>query len=80
MNDNDFENLLSSVRDMGKHMRGETVEGITITEFTEPNVKAIREQTGLSQTSFAHLTPNATKLGIAAGSSERNGASIIENR
>lgn len=55
MNDNDFENLLSSVRDMGKHMRGEKVEGIKITEFSEPNVKAIREQTGLSQTSFAHL-------------------------
>ena len=55
MNDNQFEELLSSVRDMGRHMRGEKVEGVSLREFPEPDVKAIRERTGLSQTNFAHL-------------------------
>ena len=55
MNEIEFEELLGSVRDMGRHMRGEKVEGIIIKEIPDPNVKAIREQTGLSQTNFAHL-------------------------
>jgi putative transcriptional regulator len=55
MNEIDFEQLLGSVHDMGRHMRGEEVEGIVIKEFCDPNVKAIRELTGLSQTGFAHL-------------------------
>jgi putative transcriptional regulator len=55
MNDNQFNELLDSVRDMGRHMRGEIVEGIRIREIPEPDVKAIREQTGLSQTRFAYL-------------------------
>ncbi|SJM93566.1 XRE family transcriptional regulator [Crenothrix polyspora] len=55
MNDKQFNELLESVRDMGKHMRGEKVDGIRIREIPEPDVKAIREQTGLSQTRFAYL-------------------------
>ena len=34
---------------------GESVAGIRTQEFPEPDVKAIRERTGLSQTHFAHL-------------------------
>ena len=49
MNDLEFEDLLSSVRDMGRHMRGEVVDGVVVHKFSDPNVKAIREQTGLSQ-------------------------------
>lgn len=55
MNDKQFEELLQSVRDMGRHMRGEAVEGVRVREFPEPDVKAIRERTGLSQTRFAYL-------------------------
>ena len=55
MDDKQFDDLLASVRDMGKHMRGESVEGVMVREFPEPDVKAIRERTGLSQTRFAYL-------------------------
>ena len=50
-----FEELLASVKDMGKHMRGEKVLGLRVREFPEPDVKAIRERTGMSQTRFAIL-------------------------
>lgn len=55
MDDKQFDTLLESVRDMGRHMRGETVAGVKVHEFPEPDVKAIRERTGLSQTRFAYL-------------------------
>lgn len=55
MNDKQFEELLGSVRDMGCHMRGESVSGARVREFPEPDVKAIRERTGLSQSQFAYL-------------------------
>ncbi|MCK2127346.1 transcriptional regulator [Thauera aromatica] len=55
MDDKQFDALLESVRDMGRHMRGETVAGVKVHEFPEPDVKAIRERTGLSQTRFAYL-------------------------
>lgn len=49
MNDKQFDELLDSVRDMGRHMRGEAVADVRVQEFPEPDVKAIRERTGLSQ-------------------------------
>ena len=55
MNDAQFEELLASVKDMGKHMRGEAVAGAVVRNFPEPDVKAIRERTGMSQTRFAFL-------------------------
>ena len=55
MNDTQFEELLASVKDMGKHMRGEKVAGAVVREFPEQDVKAIRERTGMSQTRFAFL-------------------------
>ena len=55
MNDMQFDELLDSVRDMGRHMRGEVVAGVRVQEFPEPDVKAIRERTGLSQSRFAYL-------------------------
>ncbi len=55
MNDQPFDELLESIRDMGRHMRGEAVAGIRVQEFPEPDVKAIRERTGLSQSRFADL-------------------------
>lgn len=50
-----FDELLDSIRDMGRHMRGETVPGAKVSDFPDPDVKAIRERTGLSQTRFAYL-------------------------
>jgi putative transcriptional regulator len=55
MNDKQFDELLESVRDMGRYMRGEPVPGIRVREFPEPDVKAIRERMGLSQRRFADL-------------------------
>ncbi len=55
MDEAKFEELLTSLRDMGKHMRGEDVRGLVTHEFPEPDVKAIRERTGMSQTQFAYL-------------------------
>lgn len=50
-----FAELVSSVRDMGRHMRGEKVAGARVTRVREPNVRAIRRKTGLSQSQFALL-------------------------
>jgi len=55
MNEQNFDGLLDSVRDMGRHMRGDSVQGLRVRGFPEPDVKAIRECTGLSQTRFAYL-------------------------
>ena len=55
MDNEQFDALLASVRDMGRHMRGDVVDGTRIRELPEPDVKAIRERTGLSQTRFAYL-------------------------
>ncbi|AUB80320.1 helix-turn-helix domain-containing protein [Candidatus Thiodictyon syntrophicum] len=55
MDNQQFDELLESVRDMGRHMRGETVAKTRVREFPDPDVKLIRERTGLSQTRFAYL-------------------------
>ena len=55
MNDTQFEELLASVKDMGKHMRGQKVAGAVVREIPEPDVKAIRERTVMSQSQFAYL-------------------------
>ena len=55
MNKQNFAELLDSVRDMGRHMRGEPVAGVTVREFPEPDVKAIRERTGLSQSQSGRI-------------------------
>ena len=55
MEKNKFEELLASVKDMGKHMRGQKFAGAVVREIPEPDVKAIRERTGLSQSQFAYL-------------------------
>ena len=60
MNEIEFEELLGSVRDMGRHMRGENM----VKDIPDPNVKAIREQTGLSRSSHWCHAQNITKLGM----------------
>ena len=55
MDNERFNELLESVRDMGRHMRGEVVAEVRTREFPEPDVKAIRKRAGLSQTRFAYL-------------------------
>ncbi len=50
-----FQDLLTSMKDMGRHRRGEKVEGIRITEIPELNVKTVRESAGLSQAELAGL-------------------------
>jgi putative transcriptional regulator len=50
-----FQDLISGVKDMGRHMRGEVVSKVRITEIQEPDVKALREDAGVSQSEFARL-------------------------
>lgn len=50
-----FAELISSVRDMGRHRRGEKVIGARVTKVREPNVRTIRRKSGLSQSQFAAL-------------------------
>ena len=50
-----FAELASSVRDMGRHMRGAKVAGARVIRVREPNVRTIRRKSGLSQSQFAVL-------------------------
>ena len=52
MNDELFDELLQSVREMGAITRGET-EPARVTELATPNVKEVREKMGFSQEEFA---------------------------
>ncbi len=49
-----FNELLTSIQEAGKIMRGET-KPMQVYEFEEPDVKAIRERIGFSQSKFAAL-------------------------
>lgn len=55
MDDALFKDLLASVRDAGRHMRGKKVAGAVETLIEEPDVKALREGAGVSQAEFARL-------------------------
>jgi putative transcriptional regulator len=55
MDDKIFADLMQSVRDMGKHMRGEKVSGVKIHRVEAPDVKALRESAAISQAEFARL-------------------------
>ena len=54
MNDDLFNELVASVREGGAILRDE-IEPARITEFDDPDVAAIRDEYGLSQTKFAAL-------------------------
>ena len=54
MKDELFNELVASVREGGAILRDE-VEAARITDFDDPDVAAIREEYGLSQTKFAAL-------------------------
>ena len=54
MNETDFDALLASVEEMNQIVRGKKKPS-RVTEFDEPHVKEIREQTGLSQVRFAAM-------------------------
>ena len=49
-----FDELLSSVQEMGAIIRGEK-PAARVTEIAEPEVRAVREKTGLDQAGFAIL-------------------------
>ncbi len=54
MDEKRFEELLSSVRWMGKHIRGQKTPA-RVFEFPDPDVGAIRRAAKVSQTQFAAL-------------------------
>ncbi|MFA7097118.1 MAG: helix-turn-helix domain-containing protein [Gammaproteobacteria bacterium] len=55
MDEKAFDELIESVRWMGRQMRGETTQEARVYDFPDPDVRAIRERTGLSQSRFALL-------------------------
>jgi putative transcriptional regulator len=55
MNEKQFAELKDAVRLMTRHLRGETVTGMRVTEVPEPDIKAIREAAKVSQSDFARL-------------------------
>ena len=54
MNKTSFDELMNSVKEMDSIARGHKTPGRT-TRFTDPEVREIREKTGLSQIRFAAL-------------------------
>jgi len=52
MDDKLFNELVMSIKDAGRFLRGESEPSRT---FDAPDIKAIRQKTGLSQTQFANL-------------------------
>lgn len=54
MKDEHFKDLVASIEEAGKIQRG-TADASRQFEFPEPNVKAIREGIGFSQSKFAAL-------------------------
>lgn len=50
-----FDQLVKAVRQMSRHIAGKVVRGAKTTEFTEPDVRAIREAAKISQSQFARL-------------------------
>ncbi len=50
-----FDQLVKAVRQMNRHMAGKVVRGAMTTEFTQPDVRAIREAAKISQSQFAKL-------------------------
>ncbi len=55
MNDKPFAELKDAVQLIARHLRGEKVVGMRVTEVPEPDVKAIREAANVSQSDFARL-------------------------
>lgn len=64
MNEKQFQALMGSVREAGKILRG-TAKPARAFRFPEPDVQAIRVQTGLPQAQFASL------LGVSARTVEK---------
>ena len=54
MDDKLFAELVESIQQAGQYLRGE-IKPSRVFEFPDPNVKAIREATHLSQAQFAQL-------------------------
>jgi putative transcriptional regulator len=55
MSDKQFDELKAAVKMMARHMQGETVAGLHVYEFPDPDVRAIREGAAVSQAEFARL-------------------------
>ena len=55
MNEKQFAELEDAVGMMARHVRGEHVAGMRITEIPDTDVKVIREGANVSQSEFARL-------------------------
>ncbi len=50
-----FEQLVTGVKEMKRHIAGKAVRGARLSEVAEPDVRAIREAASISQSQFAKL-------------------------
>ena len=55
MNEKQFAELQDAVGMMTRHVRGERVTGMRVTEIPEQDVKVIREAANVSQSEFARM-------------------------
>lgn len=55
MNEKQFAELKDAVGMMARHLRGERIAGMRITEIPEPDVQGIREAANVSQSEFARM-------------------------
>lgn len=55
MDKRNFDKLVNGVREMKRHMAGESVRGARTTELPAPDVRTIREAAKISQSQFAKL-------------------------
>ena len=55
MDKQNFDKLVKGVREMKRHIVGESVRGARITELPAPDVRTIREAAKISQSQFAKL-------------------------
>ena len=55
MNKREFAKLVSGIREMGVHLRGDEVKGARVTEIPDPDVREVRQMANVSQSEFAAL-------------------------
>ena len=53
MTDNQLAELKDAMHMLARHLRGEKVAGVRVSEVPEPDVKAIREAVNVSQSDLA---------------------------
>jgi ribosome-binding protein aMBF1 (putative translation factor) len=78
MDNNLFDDLVASIKEAGAIKRNE-IKASRVTELELPDIKEVREKTGLTQAEFAarlHISENPTKLGTRQTLSNRASSNL----